>query len=294
MKSIQISVKIIVILSLVLCLAACGKSEDKAEDETDIASGADVKTDSSEQVSVKDLSEKDDVDEKATDNKTNQSISSTNLESIPAIAPDFEYEEEPDSPLQEIAISQAEQGVSDREAIRFFKTFSTIPVYYAYTSTVLPENKSQDVIISIDEIGRTYTKIESKTDSVEIVSTSKDVYYELDRENKIAYSISKEDAQGDIISKDVFEQIYEQAELLYYVGSGKATFKNRDVEFEEYTKDNKTFVRYYFDEDSVYGHRTFENNQLKSQVVISALKNYFPDQMDIFLIPDDFTINNND
>lgn len=291
MKRTKYLVSIIIILSLILSLTACGKSEKEAEEQTDILSGADVKTDLSEQVSANELSEKADADKKADEKETKESVSSTTLESAPVLAPDFDYEEEPDSPLQEITISQAEQGVSDREALRFFKTFSTIPVYYAYKSTILPENKSQEVIISIDEIGRTYTKIESESDSVEIVSTAKDVYYELDRENKTANPISKEVAQGDIISKDVFEQIYEQAELLYYVGSGKATFGGREVEFEEYTKDNKTFVRYYFDQDSVFGHRTFENNQLKLQVVISALKNYFPDQMDVFVIPDDYIIN---
>ncbi|MGB4609426.1 MAG: hypothetical protein WBH77_02255 [Saccharofermentanales bacterium] len=291
MKRTQHLVNIIVILSLILCLTACGKSEKKAADRTDILSGADLKTDSSEQVSTNNLSENDDLAEKATENKTKQSSDSTNPESTLIPAPDFDYEEEPDSPLKDITISQAEQGVSERQAMRFFENFSTVPVYYAYKSTILPENKVQEVIIAIDENGRTYTKIKSESDSVEIVSTAKDVYYELDRENKVANPISKEVAQGDIISKDVFEQISEQAELLYYVGSGKAIFKNLEVEFEEYTKDNKNFVRYYFDQNSVYGHRTFENNQLKSQVIITALKNYFPDQMDIFEIPDDYTIN---
>ncbi|NLJ69978.1 MAG: hypothetical protein GX328_00740 [Clostridiaceae bacterium] len=293
MKRRKYLIQIIVVLSLILCLTSCSKSNEKeeTEEQTDIISGAEVKTDSSEQVSADESLDKADVDGKTSELETKQSKSSPTLENAPVLAPDFDYEEEPDSPLKEIIISQAEQGVSGREALRFFKTFSTIPVYYEYKLTTLPENKSQEVIIAIDEIGRTYTKIGNESDSVEIVSTAKDIYYELDRENKIANPISKEVAQGDIISKDSFEQIYEQAELLYYVGSGKAIFRGREVEFEEYTKDNKTFVRYYFDQDSVFGSRTFENNQLKLQVVISALKNYFPDKMDIFLIPDDYIIN---
>jgi len=290
MKNIKYLINIIIIISIILCLTACVKSGEEAEEQIGVLSGVDLKTDPSEQVSTNELSEKVDIDGKKVEVETEQSDSSTTLENVPVLAPDFDYEEEPDSPLQEVTIFQAGQGVSDREALRFFKTFLTIPIYYAYKLTILPENKTQEIIVSIDESGRTYTKIESESGSVEIVSTTKDVYYELDRENKIANPVSKEVAQGDIISKDVFEQIYEQAELLYYVGSGKATFRGREVEFEEYTKDNKTFVRYYFDQDSVFGYRTFENNQLKLQVVIIALKNYFPNQMDIFVIPDDYII----
>lgn len=259
MKRIKHLVKIILIISLILSLTACNKSEEKevTEEETDILSGTDVKTDSSEQISANELSEKAGDGESA-GIETKSNISSTTTESVPVLAPDFDYEEEPDSPLKEIVISQAEQGVSGREAFRFFEIFSILPVYYAYKSTTLPENKSQEIVLSIDEIGRTYKKIETETDSVEIVSTAKDVYYELDRGNKIANPVSKEIAEGDIMLKDLFEQTFEQAELLYYVGSGKGTFGGREVEFEEYTKDNKNFVRYYFDENSVFGHRTLK------------------------------------
>lgn len=279
---------IFLILLLVFSLMACGKkTEDEADNkETETT----VDTESSDNVSTIKLTDKTEDETKPIESDS-ESTDTDETEPAKTVANDFDYEEEPDSPIAEINLSQAEQGVSEREAKRFFKTFSTIPVYYEYKSTTLPENKTQTVTISIDEIGRTYTKIESEQDSVEIISTADEKYYELDRENKVANRISKEIAQGEIISKDVFEQIYAQAELLYYVGKGKGQFSSHELEFEEYTKDNKTFVRYYFDDESIYGHRTFENNQLKSQVAIKALKNYFPDEMEKFLIPEDFTIN---
>lgn len=288
MKLLKHILKLLLIITIAFSAIACGEVTDDRENNSAINSTTNEASNTDSNTQTVELSND------ANENGTKVESSSEKLEEsseAQQTMDDFDYEEEPDSPVAEITILQAEQGVSDREAARFFKTFSTIPVYYKYETTSIPEDISQFITISIDEIGRTYTLISDEEISVEIVSTADEKYYELDRENKTANQISKEMAQGEIISKDVFEQLYAQAELLYYVGSGKAQFGGRELDFEEYTKDNRTFVRYYFDDKSVFGHRTFEDNQLKSQVKIEALKNYFPEEMDIFLIPEDFTIN---
>lgn len=199
--------------------------------------------------------------------------------------------DEPASPVNTIKLSQAEQGISNRQAERFFKTFSTIPVCYSYKTTTYPENKVCEVKLAIDDNDQTYKKISMNEIEVEILSTINGQYFELDAVEEAANEISQEEAQGDIISRNTFERIYNLANVLYYVGEGQAKFLDQEAYFEEYTRDNETFIRYYFTDDHVLGHRSFKDNNLLSEVEIKTLKNYFEDELYIFEIPEGYSIN---
>lgn len=284
MKHFKLFILLLILNALVISLAcACSdidKEADQNNDTLDISSTADKETYQGETNSAKE-----------TTSRKNQGLTETSKTEFVREEPsESVLEGEPDSPVEAIMLYQTEQGISDRNAERFFKTFSTTPVYYSYEMTSLSDEKVTEIQLAIDDASRTYMKIQRDELLVEVISTRDGQYFELDSINKVATEISQTEAQGNFISKETFEKIYNQAELLYYVGEGQAKFFGEDVTFEEYTTDNKIFLRYYFTDDQVLGHRTLEDNQIISTVKINTLKNYFTEEMDMFELPPDFKV----
>ncbi len=211
-------------------------------------------------------------------------------ETVPNKSISYTQEEEPDSPIALIRLTNAEQGVSGRAASKFFNTISVVPVYYEYIITDFVNNDELQITLALDEKHRSYTKISKNNQEVELLLTESNQNFLLDREHRLATEVSESDVKDYLISNELFTQMSETAEHMYFVGNGEANFHNQEVTFEEYTQDNKTFIRYYFADDMVLGHRSFIENRLNSETRIIALKNHFPELMDIFEIPDDFTI----
>ena len=194
--------------------------------------------------------------------------------------------DEPPAPVRDIDITVAEQGIENRDAMMFFKTISTNPVYYHYLhhAAELPES---DITVALN-FDQSYLKIEQAGAVSEYLCTGEQNYYRLERERKEAIPVTIEEAMGHQISMVSFEQLYDNAQNLYFVGSGIGKFQGQSCAFEEYTQTGSEFVRYYFRNDQVWGHRVFEDGELVSEVVILALKNYVDDMS--FEIPEELTV----
>lgn len=196
--------------------------------------------------------------------------------------------DEPHTPVKKIEMAMVEQGVVGRKADEFFSPFAKLPLYYSYELTNQDSSK-MEVVLAVDEDNRAYLKISSETEVVELVSPNEDETYLLDSTNKTAKALSPEETTEYWNPRDLASSIFEQSSQLYYVGTGKAIFNSAPVTFEEYTRDNISFTRYYFSAEKSLGHRVFSEGKLIFSVTITKLTNSL-EEGPIFSLPADYRL----
>lgn len=196
--------------------------------------------------------------------------------------------DEPHTPVKKIEMGMVEQGVIGRKADDFFRPFSKTPVYYSYELTNEDSSKIE-VVLALDEQNRAYLRLSSENETVELLSPSEDEIYILDSANKTAQALSGDEVLEYWNPRDLARSIFEQSSQLYYVGTGKAIFNSAPVTFEEYTRDNISFTRYYFSAEKSLGHRVFSNGKLISSVTITKLTNSL-EEGPIFSLPEDYRL----
>ncbi len=200
--------------------------------------------------------------------------------------------EEPESPLASIYLSQTNRNISDKTVSAFFDFFMKKPIYYAFHTENELNNHSYDVVIALDEPDRSYMKINDGQDIFELVSSDTKQYFLLDETEQTAREIKPETVADQMLYLKSFQKMNELAQHLYYVGSGKAVFYGQQVEFEEYTQDNEIFIRYYFEREKCLGFRTFMNQKIQSETKINSLYHEFPDGVHLFDVPDSYQVIN--
>ena len=133
--------------------------------------------------------------------------------------------------------------------------------------------------------------ISSEFDSQESLVLNDGRFFFLDREEKIALQFLLED-DSDIRSYDgAINQVLLGLETIYFLGEGQAIFLGQNSTFEEYTLDNRVYIRYYFSDDDFLGYRIFDSNsKINLEMTVVELTNDLSNYQELFYLPEDFSI----
>ncbi len=268
---------VFILSALLLSLLSCS-SHDPAESTESV----------SDDETVVQVSSQAETTESASKSENNTTASEPTRSQIDQSTPDDEQGDEPASPLRQIQFYQAEQGVRGRKAEAFFEQLSEYPLYYSYQSRNSENDEKLNIVMAIDAEQRLYARYENMKQSIEIISPVSGQYYLVDSDSKTFAPVAETEIEAFLITPKMTSSMMDGANRLYFIGSGKAKFEHTDTDFEEYTRDNQSFIRYYFNHNQPLGHRIFRDGQLQSEIVINKLSDQIDAEEVIFEIPSDY------
>ena len=221
--------------------------------------------------------------------ETIEKSTNNNLETNTNVENDINQKEGPSVPLQNINLIEAEQGIQTRKTEKFFEILNQNNLVFSYQIEDFIENENNQYIMAFTEEGFQYSKIITENYIQESLALKNGESYLLNSENKTAISI--QDNTEFTSFQEEMNQILKGFKNIYYLGEGKAEFLNKDVSFEEYTTDNRNFIRYYFLDNEIVGYRVFDSQgTLNTEMIISVLSNDLTNYLELFSIPDNYSV----
>lgn len=181
------------------------------------------------------------------------------------------------------------RGIAGSRVERFFRTLSVNPVTYHYA--VLPsEGDLQDaedidaleVYIALKD-DMAYMRIDTKDSALALLQLSASTYYQMDFLAGTYEILPGLTTQSNELSMEAFRQLETNAGNFINTGAGPAIFFGQRVNFEEFTADGASYVRYYFVGDVLVGHRRFEDGKIVRTVRVFEASNRYDEEA--FQIP---------
>ncbi len=202
---------------------------------------------------------------------------------------DAEINDEPAVPVS-VPKDNPIRGIAGSRVERFFRTLSVNPVTYHYA--VLPSEgdlkdaediDALEVYIALkDDIA--YMRIDTKDSALALLQLSSSTYYQMDLIAGTYEILPGLTTQSNELSMEAFRQLETNAGNFINTGAGPAIFFGQKVNFEEFTADGESYVRYYFVGDVLVGHRRFEDGKIVRTVRVFEASNRYDEE--VFQIPE--------
>lgn len=202
---------------------------------------------------------------------------------------DAEINDEPAVPVS-VPKDNPIRGIAGSRVERFFRTLSVNPVTYHYA--VLPSEGDLKDAEDIDALevyialkdDMAYMRIDTKDSALALLQLSSSTYYQMDLIAGTYEILPGLTTQSNELSMDAFRQLETNAGNFINTGAGPALFFGQKVNFEEFTADGESYVRYYFVGDVLVGHRRFEDGKIVRTVRVFEASNRYDE--DVFQIPE--------
>lgn len=202
---------------------------------------------------------------------------------------DAEINDEPAVPVS-VPKDNPIRGIAGSRVERFFRTLSVNPVTYHYA--VLPSEGDLKDAEDIDALevyialkdDMAYMRIDTKDSALALLQLSSSTYYQMDLIAGTYEILPGLTTQSNELSMNAFRELETNAGNFINTGAGPAIFFGQKVNFEEFTADGASYVRYYFVGDVLVGHRRFEDGKIMRTVRVFEASNRYDE--DVFQIPE--------